>query len=267
MKFATQLLNRALLITTPIVASCTIAIAPSHAATFASSFAGLLLFNEEAATNLLTDTDTNTIAFTPSGTVTLNADAESDGFFDPVDIAQISAAQAEGDGTNYRGVADSFSEAIADVTTDGWFQFDFEAILASLTSVTDPAAGEVARAESTIGFQVFDNANPDRILDSFSITGFSSSNRTGRLTINQTSPFISFTSFLQEESPGLAGAAFQGVYARQFAPSTSVRVRSFTRTSAAVAVPEPQFVLTLFAVPAFVGIRVVRSKMKQRRIK
>lgn len=268
MNFATSLAKRFLLLTAPIVATSTFATAPSLAATFASSESYFELDGfSHAPGEMETFTFTDTLAIAKSGGVEATGSAvaffgynpeeaneENDNSSSPVAFNH-SLSQAQGDGTNYLGVATSGAAVTGYnflVNAGETFSFGFRGFLDLFTSIDSPKT-ERASAAGGAFFQLYDTSDENNwtLLDSFDIFAkiFTSDNGNGDFVSQpQYSSNIALNSGDTEVSFGgnneFAYAYFDGSYSRTFENATSLTlVEAKGNYAKAEGVPEPSFMI------------------------
>ena len=279
------LAKRFLLLVTPILTGSAlaqlalgIAASPSLAATIAFSKATEEIDNfshNPLDVSTLTDTYTNTIA--TSGQVIAEADAEADFLTNPSKppyAYSSSFSTANGEGSNYSGVAQSLAEVIGYnflVGNGETFSLDFKAILDLETSIDNPAS-EGASADGNLSLQLYDSTNRDNwiYLDSFTLSGNLTTLGDGDSLDYYKSASITFNpsgSSFDNSFGGtqeFADASVQGSFSRTFDSSTYLTLVEVKTNQATVQVPEPSSTLgLLFFGLIGVGYRVRRKHLER----
>lgn len=261
----------AFLLATPLVTSLSVGIAPSSAATIASSAAAVTIDNfSHTPTDTGTSTNTNTQAITNSGAVISQANAEAFFISNCHDLLAANLSQSEviGSGNNYSGLAQSQAAVIGEFFIDAeeTFSFNFQTFLALLTSVDNPQS-ERARANGSISFLVI-NTVTNILLDSFQFAiGLDSSSGfyANALVSNSFKPTQINFNFLADGSAATSLLYTSGVYSRTFNSATNLTVVEVKNNIAeAEAVPEPSTVLgTALFLGLFLRQRQHKKKMSE----
>ena len=270
MNFATSLAKRFLLLSAPIVATSALATAPGLAATFASSESYFELDGfSHAPGEMETFTVTDTLAIAESGEVEATGSAvaffgyspeeaseENDNSASPVAFNH-SLSQAQGDGTNYLGVAASGAAVTGYnflVNAGETFSFGFRGFLDLFTSIDSPKTERASTAGGAF-FQLYDTSDENNwtLLDSFDIFAkiFTSDNGNGDFL---SQPQYSSNIALNPDGTGagysfggnneFAYAYFDGSYSRTFENATSLTlVEAKGNYAKAEGVPEPSFMI------------------------
>ncbi|MGF1677472.1 MAG: PEP-CTERM sorting domain-containing protein [Rivularia sp. (in: cyanobacteria)] len=265
MKKHLKILQRCLLVITPILASTIVGTAPSKAATFALS-EGILVFEgfSQSPSNVATDTSTNTLTIGEGGIVQATAEAEAIFLIKPAVAFNSSLSAAFGENRNYLGVAKSEASVIGNfnVKANTNFSFDFFTNLELATSIDNPPQ-EKARASGDVSFAVVDIKN-DNILDFFSLVGNITTEGDDDFVALQKSDNVTITE--KFSAPGFGGlqefltVSIEGSLQRYFADETTIALVEIKRNRAEVqAVPEPSISLALL-----VSAGVVALVMKRR---
>ncbi|NJO40925.1 MAG: PEP-CTERM sorting domain-containing protein [Cyanobacteria bacterium CRU_2_1] len=274
MKLASNIAQKILWATVPLVTVSTIAALPSQAATFSRSSANAFVGNfshDPYDTGTFTNTFTQT--FATSGEVTAQADAEA--FFTTESVSSsatgfnFSTSESFGTGTNFFGAANSFSSIIGQfqIAKGETFSFDFLSTLELETSVDDPQT-ETAFAASDIQFELFDSVS-GITLDSFGLFGNLTSPGTWNSLGIESSDSISLADvskiLLSNETESVAFAGILGTYSRTFDSSVDLTLREFKANKASVeAVPEPSEIMgTIVALGLLLGSGRLRMKAKK----
>ncbi len=255
MKLSEKFMLRGLLFAAPIVLGSTMAVAPSRAASLASSAANLTLQNftwEGSSTNTFTDTATDALAL--DGSVDANADATATAIPAPAQTTQSSSANVTGVGRNYSGNAFGVSQTdIGFDTRCGCFRFDFQATLDSIARLTNPTPGERAEATSFVAFYIFDGKDLNNPVDRFEAT------LTAGNPFNIVStPNLYFTS-VPDLNKTTDSAFVSGYYERHFEAGTQLQVRGVTVNTAIATVPEPPMFAALVILPGLIWLKRRRA--------
>ncbi|NEO79485.1 hypothetical protein [Moorena sp. SIO4G3] len=160
------------------VTSSVLAAAPSLAATFALSKGSFDFRNFSTdPLEVVTLAEADTFVISTGGDVIAEANAESSftpDSLDPLKRARNkSLSTAEGEGSNYRGVAESFAELIGYnffVDAGETFSFDFNGFLDLITMIDNPPA-ESASAEGTVVFELYHSDDLSTPIDFFALSG------------------------------------------------------------------------------------------------
>lgn len=251
--------KRFLSLVTPIVTSSalaplalSIAASPGMAATLAFSEASFNLDNfSHNPQDVLTLTDTNTVAIATSGEVATEADAFADFITNPLppSASNSSFSAVNGDGSDYFGLAESEAGVIGyNFLVEGGetFSFDFKAALDLETSIDEPQS-EVASAAGDLTLELYDSTNPDKWipLDSFTLSGALTTPGDDDFLDYRNSASITFnpseTSFDSAfgGTKEFANASVQGSFSRIFDSETSLTLVEAKNNQASTAVPEP----------------------------
>ncbi|OLT57714.1 hypothetical protein BJP37_00305 [Moorena bouillonii PNG] len=160
------------------VTSSVLAAAPSLAATFALSKGSFDFRNFSTdPLEVVTLAEADTFVISSGGDVIAEANAESS--FNPDSPNPLKRARnkslstAEGEGSNYRGVAESFAELIGYnffVDAGETFSFDFNGFLDLITKIDNPPA-ESASAEGTVVFELYYSNDLSTPIDFFDLYG------------------------------------------------------------------------------------------------
>ncbi|NEO49323.1 MAG: hypothetical protein F6K55_36595 [Moorea sp. SIO4A3] len=160
------------------VTGSVLAAAPSLAATFALSKGSFDFKNFSTdPLEVVTLTEADTFVISSGGDVIAEANAVST--FTPYSPDPLkragnkSLSTAEGEGSNYRGVAESFAELIGYnffVDAGETFSFDFNGFLDLITMIDNPPA-ESASAEGTVVFELYDSNDLSTPIDFFALSG------------------------------------------------------------------------------------------------
>jgi hypothetical protein len=262
----------------PFVASFGIAAAPSLAATLASSSSIVnITFSQPAEDNFDVASTTDSFIFAkPNSTVTAIPDAFA--FFD--NNAQLpkainrSESFAEGQGTDYLGLAQSQSSIVANfsVLKDQSFSFNFIGALRLFTEIDRPPA-ESARANGEISLLLFETTDTGetKLLDFFKVAGdvvtqepveidqdFLESTNSENISVD-VEKVENFGG--KEES---AQAFFNGSYQRTFDRDTRLTLVEKKINQAQVRAPEPSTTVALFLTFGLTAIGcAVKSKSNQ----
>ncbi|NET65719.1 MAG: hypothetical protein F6K63_15520 [Moorea sp. SIO1G6] len=160
------------------VTGSVLAAAPSLAATFALSKGSFDFRNFSTdPLEVVTLSEADTFVISTGGEVIVEANAESN--FNPDSPDPLKRARnkslstAEGEGSNYRGIAESFAGLIGYnffVDAGETFSFDFNGFLDLITMIDNPPA-ESASAEGTVVFELYDTNDLSTPIDFFALSG------------------------------------------------------------------------------------------------
>ena len=252
MKFSEKFMMRGFLFAAPIVLGSTMAIAPSRAASIASSSATLTLgnftLNSSPATGFDPSANTSAVtnAIAPNGTA--NATANGNALTIPTLIQQSSDATASGSGQNYFASGKGNSEtALSFDQGCGCFQFDFQATLRSIAQLTNPVLGEKAAANSFVAFKVFDG---NELIDWFKAS------YNGSSLIGGSSDSISIASLADQNGV----FTIDGSYNRHIGQDGTLTVKGFTGSKAVATVPEPPMFAALIILPGLMWLKRRKAK-------
>jgi hypothetical protein len=244
----------------PLVTSSILAASPSLAATFASSEGGFQLDNlSHSPMAVSTLAEAKSVALAPNSQVT--AEAEAAALFIDVPDAPSPVAGNEnrsvvfGEGSNYLGLAESFSAVIAYdfvIEADELFSFDFSTFLGLETSIDSPKF-ERASASGEVTFEIYDSTDTDnlRLLDFFTFSG--------TIATPGSADFIDFTNSANVEIAGAtsstvfggteesAFAEVEGEYSRHFDSLTYLTLVESKTNQAVVQTPESSSLVGLLA--------------------
>ncbi|MBV9387379.1 MAG: hypothetical protein JOZ78_13230 [Chroococcidiopsidaceae cyanobacterium CP_BM_ER_R8_30] len=231
---------------------------PSQAATLAASDAMVELNNfNHSPTSVDALTDTNTFTFASNGSVTAEADANALAQFDPNNppegFSNVSLSHTSGEGSSYRGLAESLAGVIGYnfiIGSGETFSFDFQDSLDLASSVDNPKL-ESASADGNIALKLYDSTDPNNLLplDYLTISGNLATPGNGNSLNIDRSANISFNS--SETSIGgtkqSAEVSVQGSLSRNFDRETHLTLEEFKTNQASVSasVPEPSQDLAL----------------------
>jgi len=275
MKFNQSTGAIAFLLATPLVTGLTVGIAPSSAAIIAGSAAAVTIHNLSHRPNeISTSTNTYTQTTANSGSVISQANADAVFISNSHELlaANLSLSKVQGDGNSYSALAQSQAAVIGDFDIDAeeTFSFNFQTVLALLTSV-DNRQSERGSARGSISFWLI-NTVTNILLDSFQLaSGLDSSsgfylNWSASNSFNPTA--INFN-FMAEGSAATTLLHTSGVYSRTFDSATNLRLVEVKNNIAeaeaeAEAVPEPSTVLgTAIFLGLFVRGRKLNNKLSQ----
>ncbi|AOY78563.1 hypothetical protein BJP36_00375 [Moorena producens JHB] len=160
------------------VTGSVLAAAPSLAATFALSKGSFDLRNFSTdPLEVVTLAEADTFVISSGGEVIAEANAESTFTPDSPDplkrARNKSLSTAEGEGSNYRGVAESFAGLIGYnffVDAGETFSFDFNGFLDLITLIDNPPA-ESASAEGTVTLELYHSNDLSTPIDFFTLSG------------------------------------------------------------------------------------------------
>ncbi|WP_414582137.1 PEP-CTERM sorting domain-containing protein [Scytonema sp. PCC 10023] len=272
MKQHLGLINRILLLATPVMASSILVASPSHAATFGSSEATLNIENfNRNPLGIRTITDTVSNAISTDAQVNANANANAYFEVDPNSAltfaSNSSSSKAQGQGASYLGEGQSFAGVLGYdflVQPGETFSFDFNGLLDLKTSIDNPTA-ENATANGLLQFALYDSEN-NSLLDSFTIAGnLATLGNDDALEIKQSSSITldpgqtSYnTSFGGTQE--IAQAAVKGNYSRTFDKSTYLTLVEIKTNQVRVQAPEPSTVLSLLFGCGILGMTRKRKR-------
>jgi hypothetical protein len=238
---------------TPLVAIAVGLPNRAEAATFASSTAQVELFDfshQPSTVNALVDKQT----FATGTQGQVNTIAESNAQFskEPTLAQNSSFSQAEGDGTNYVGTAESLASVIGydfSIGAGEKFSFNFNALLDLQTTIDQPGY-ETANAAGQILFQLFDTnnqASPSSWtpLDEFSFFVNLDTPGSADTLFPQFSPFLSFDLSKTSFGASFGGnqeffqVATRGNYSRVFQNKTYLTLVETKENQVSVRAAEP----------------------------
>jgi hypothetical protein len=263
--------SQLLLFFTSLITSSAVAIAPSDAATLASSNTSLVLnnFNRPLENDVKAIFDGKPKLISTKGTGKIEARLDVDSFFQSVnsDVLANSNVQSNlvGTGSQYLGDIDFSAQLIGKffVEAEQTFSFDFTAAL-SLNNSIDRDRDEAVSTGGLLSFLIFDNTRQQAI-DSFSLSSQLSTDLTEKVDLDsvnfQPGNNSIFNNVFQDSSVGGAQefyqAFIQGSFQKTFAEDTALSVvvvtenqscaESSTTLNTCVKVSEPsnKFALTL----------------------
>jgi hypothetical protein len=249
------------------IATSTIAVLPTQAATFASSgaFVNLDTFSQAAeSTSTETDTEANAIF----GQVLTVAQSNASFTPSPAKATNQTLSTVQGNGNFYLGQADSFAgvSGLFKVKKSETFSFKFLAQL-GLNVAVDRPESEKAIAFGAIVLSLFNNQT-NQLLDSFILGGQLNSTdfNTGSASSNHWS-FKTTQSVDNEPNSTDFSSSIAGRYSRFFDSDVDVRLDAAQRNVAeATAVPEPGLGAGLVGLAAVFWMRK-RSQGKRAAIK
>jgi hypothetical protein len=265
---SSKYLQELFLIGSSLVASLSLNLSPSLAATLAFSEAGAFTnnFNHQPQ-NTFSFANTSTLAISGGGSVIASAFSTAIFTANPASSVNHSLTATSGIGGNYLGFSQSFSEVggfnflINDQET---FTFDFGAFLNLQTYIDN--VPEKAIASSNISFLLFDSTDQNQwnILDYFQLSGgLASSPNTDYLAIENSQAF-SYSdpalSMLLADSHKLASIQVGGSYSRSFSGARYLSLVEFKNTQAKVAVPVPASLFGGVCFGLFYIYKVIKRK-------
>lgn len=260
----------AFLLATPLVTGLTVGIAPSSAAIIAGSAAAVIIDNfSHRPTEIGTFTNTYTQTLANSGSVISEATADAVFISNCHELlaANLSQSKVQGGGNNYSGLAQSQAAVIGDFDIDAedTFSFNFQTVLALLTSV-DNRQAERGSARGSISFLLI-NTVTNILLDSFQLASGLDSSSGFYLNLSASNSFnptaINFN-FMAQESAATTLLYTAGVYSRTFDTATNLRlveVKNNIAEAEAEPIPEPS---TILGTAMFLGWLVKGRKLKNR---
>ncbi len=280
--------QRFFLLVTPLIASSSLVISPTQAATLASSQGEFSLKNFSLDPEVTATVNNANISL--NGEVSATNNANIDFLLEPPKVINKSLSQAFGENKNYLGLANAEGKVLGNFFVDAGesFSVDFTAFLDLQTSIDKPAA-ENAKASADISFLLYDttditnsnllddffaqflsdtkpnikktpldffylNAN----LNSFNDNDFIKSRKSEYITLSNQDTQLNFGG--KAES---ATALFTGSLKRSFATPTNLTFIQVRRTQVKVSVPEPSTSPALLFLCALVA---VATKGRQKRM-
>lgn len=253
------------------VTASVLAAAPSLAATFALSKGSFDLRNFSTdPLEVVTLAEANTLTISTGGDVIAEANAESSFTPDSLDrlkqASNKSSSIAEGDGSNYRGVAESFAGLIGYnffVDAGETFSFHFNGFLDLITLIDNPPA-ESASASGTVALELYHSDDLSTPIDFFTLSGnletlgdddfLESANSDNVFVYNDFTTLFGGT----EE---FALADVQGYYERTFETATYLTLVEAKTNKATVKAPESSNLLGLL----FFGLLSIGYRVKTKK--
>ncbi|NEO08203.1 MAG: hypothetical protein F6K51_22625 [Moorea sp. SIO3I8] len=249
------------------VTGSVLAAAPSLAATFALS-KGSFDFNFSTdPLEVVTLTEADTFVISSGGDVIAEANAVST--FNPDSPNPLKRARnkslstAEGEGSNYRGVAESFAGLIGYnffVDAGETFSFDFNGFLDLITMIDNPPA-ESASAEGTVVFELYDSNDLSTPIDFFALSGnLETLGYDDFLVSAHSDNVFAYNDFtkLFGGTEEFALADVQGYYERTFETATYLTLVEAKTNKAIVKAPESSNLLGLL----FFGLLSIGYRVK-----
>lgn len=254
---------------------------PSLAATLGNSEAKLKIddFSHDPSDVLiLAETYSNAVG--SNGLVVAEADNALLVGNDPFFTKNTSFSRANGDGSEYSGLAQSTAAIIGYnflIDKGETFSFNFKAALNLETSIDNPQF-ESATAAGNISFKLYETSNPDNwiYLDYFTLSGnlaTMSSNDSlnyeisNNFTLNSSKTALE-TSFGEQKET--AKASTQGIFSRNFDVLTNLTLVEAKTNQAevnanrgSVSVPEPSNILGLLLCVTGMGYRITRKAFRR----
>ncbi len=250
------------------VTASVLAAAPSLAATFALSKGSFDLRNFSTdPLEVVTLAEANTLTISTGGEVIAEANAESIFNLDSLDplkqASNKSSSTAQGDGSNYRGVAESFAGLIGYnffVDAGETFSFDFNGFLDLITLIDNPPA-ESASASGTVALELYHSNDLSTPIDFFALSGNLETLGDNDFLESAHSEYVfadnDFTTlFGGTEEFGLADV--QGYYERTFETATYLTLVEAKRNKVTVKAPESSNLLGLI----FFGLLSIGYRLK-----
>lgn len=273
MELQFNLLKPLILLASSWVAT-TIAIAPSQAATSASSKAEVKLINfSQELENIEAITKVKAIAISESGSLTSEIETEVEGDADANRTSNFSSHLAEGADGDYFGFSRSVTKVLGNFVVEKEpFTFDFSAFLELDTSIDNPSLEDaISRGRTSI---LLYNSRKNRLLDSFAISGGLFAKDQGDfLKIKASKNFVIDFLETQRDFQGnqeTATAKATGQFSRFFRKETHLRLVQVQRNRVniqgenSVKVPESSNLLALLLFSATGLGMVMRSRRPQR---
>ena len=254
---------------------------PSLAATLGNSEAKLKIddFSHDPSDVLiLAETYSNAVG--SNGLVVAEADNALLVGNDPFFTKNTSFSRANGDGSEYSGLAQSTAAIIGYnflIDKGETFSFNFKAALNLETSIDNPQF-ESATAAGNISFKLYETSNPDNwiYLDYFTLSGnlaTMSSNDSLNYEISNNFTLNSSKSALETsfgEQKETAKASTQGIFSRNFDVLTNLTLVEAKTNQAevnanrgSVSVPEPSNILGLLLCVTGMGYRITRKAFRR----
>lgn len=272
MKRHLGLINRILLLATPVMASSMLVASPSQAATFGSSEATFNIENfNRNPLGIRTITDTVTNVISTDRQVNANANANANFQVYPNSAltfaSNSSTSKAQGQGVSYLGEGQSFAGVIGYdfvVQPGETFSFDFDGRLDLKTSIDNPTA-ENATANGLLEFALYDSQT-NSLLDSFTIAGnLATPGNNDALEIKQSSsttldPGQTFYNTSFGGTQEIAQADVKGKYSRTFDKPTYLTLVETKTNQVRVQAPEPSTVLSLLFGCGILGMTGKRKR-------
>ncbi|GAX41408.1 hypothetical protein NIES4075_23780 [Tolypothrix sp. NIES-4075] len=274
---------------TPLIATTSLVISPSQAATLALSQGEFSLSNfslDPEVTATVNNANTSTVA--KDGEVSATNNANIDFLLEPPEVINKSLSQAFGKNKNYLGLANAEGKVLGNFFVDAGqsFSVDFTAFLDLETSIDEPA--ENAKASADISFLLYDTTDItdpnllddffDRILsngtsnikksplDFFSLTANVNSFNNKDFITSQKSEYFTLsnqdTQFNFGGNTEFATALFEGSLKRSFATPTNLTFIQVRRSQVKVSVPEPSTSPALLFLSALVAV-ATKAKLKK----
>lgn len=260
-----RLVNKFLLIVSPVLAGSVLLTSPSEAATFALS-EGELIFTNFSQSPRTTLTDTNTNALVVSDDNNVFTQGEAIAFFGgtPTEALNFSSSVARGENTAYLGLAESEAtiKGIFDINQDSIFSFDFATNLNLATSVDRPGR-ESASASGGLFFALFD-VQENTLLDYFSLAGdltkqgdnnFVGYENEGNVILNHANTDYDFVG-----NQKFATADVDGYVKRYFTHPTTLALVQVKSNEVMVSTPEPSIIVGLIFSTGLIGVVLRRNK-------
>jgi hypothetical protein len=279
MKIQVGIGKKVLLFCAPLVATSTLVASPSQAATFALSTGSFEVnFNQSPlGTQTTTDTDTLAIASAGSSVVT---DANADAIFVSAPSLSLpcslerklttpaacngSSSFAEGEGTNYFGLAQSEARVLGNflINPGETFAFNFLAFL-GLTAEVDDLDSERATASGEVSFQIVDG-DSGTLLDSFLLAGKVDTKGNSDFITTQQNTYMTLGRSSTIESPAgkekFTQGSIQASYSRTFANTTNLLFVETKRNQVTVKTPEPSTTIGFLLTFGLAGIGLKARK-------
>jgi hypothetical protein len=278
--------QRFFLLVTPLIATSSLVISPSQAATLASSQGEFSLKNFSLDPEVTATVNNANISL--NGEVSATNNANIDFLLEPPEVINTSLSQAFGQNKNYLGLANAEGKVLGNFFVDAGdsFSVDFTAFLDLETSIDEPA--ENAKANADISFLLYDTTDitdPNLLddffaqllsngtsniqknpldffylngnLNSFNDNDFITSQRSQNITLSNQDTQLNFGGNAE-----FATALFTGSLKRSFANPTNLTFIQVRRTQVKVSVPEPSTSLALLFLCALVAV-ATKTKLKK----
>ena len=249
-------------------------VSPTFAATFANAKAKTSISEfSHIPTNISTFTDTQTAAIARGGFASTfaNANANFDVYFclEPgnclTEAKSDSQAQAQGDGQEYLGFAES--KAILGgyqfkIGENSEFSFQFSSIL-NLDVSQNSIVQEFAKATNNIAFYLFEDSS-QTLLDFFTFNSSLDSANQYEVSIQNSNAFNVLSSPLSQIDGNLVSNSvlLSGFYSRQFSQPQSLSLITVQVSSSIVQAPEPSTSVCLLIFGALGTALGLKNKAK-----
>jgi hypothetical protein len=275
--------KRFFLLVTPFIATSTLFVSPSKAATFALSEANLTFTDINGNLSIFRPSNNaNTFAFTNGGTVvTQNKNAQNQLIASPLQISSSALSVIFGQNKDYLGTAETEGRIVSNFDVDAGksFSFNFNAALNQVTAIDDPtienakASGDVSfflldttdiatnNLESFIESELISNSNSNLLknpLDFFSLTSVLNTQGDDDFLIKQFSKNIKLfqqdSQFKFGGNQEFARTFIGGSLERVFDKKANLTLLAVRRTQTRVTAPEPSTSIALLLLSVLIAI-------------